>query len=876
MYGVRDLDYLLGEVQKPARYAGGEWNRVAKTGDGPACRMALCYPDAYEVGMSHLGSRILYHIVNQRPDAACERVFLPWPDVAGLLRERGLPLTTLETRTPLVELDILGFTLQHELNYPGVVSVLELGQIPALAADRDERHPLVIGGGPCAAAPEPVAPFFDALAIGDGEEVLGEIIDVYLGQTEGQGLQSGSQREAVLADLAGVPGVYVPSLYDARDGESRPVPVAAGVPECVERRIVADLDAAAYPLRPIVPFMEIVHDRAQLEINRGCTHGCRFCQAGILYRPVRQRSLETLKEQARAILAATGYEQISPSSLSCTDYPHIVELVDAIAREFGDQHVSISLPSLRTDQFGVELAQRVSRGRKSAVTLAPEAGSQRLRDVINKNVTEENLRAAVTAAFRAGWHLIKLYFMIGLPTETDQDILAIAETLNEIVAIGKAELGNRRSRLRVAATIAGFVPKPHTVFEAEPQATCEELVAKHELLRSAVKGRQVQLKLNSPDQTAIEGVLARGGRRLARPLREVADSGPGLEAWQEWFSVARWEAALAKLGTSVDQELSREARGGSGRRAGAEDAPWAHIDTGVTRDFLEREAERARAGETTPDCREGPCLACGLQDCCDQASKEEESAPPALAGPVEARPEPGRDTAPAPEWRVLITFSKGEQARFLSHLEVTRALQRAVRRAGLPVAYTRGYNERPRMTIARALPVGVTGDAELCAIDLERQCSPDEAAKSLQAQMPDGLGLASLAVERRVLRSPFKKVSRAVYAVDLVGAEVGELETAVADLLDSSAVTVERTTKTAQRTIDIRRGILAAEVRGQPLGLKLELACSDNDLVKPEEVVEALNRALGTRQVAPADVVRVHRERLLNDQQVASCSAAGE
>ncbi len=870
MYGVLDLDSLIGEVQKPARYAGGEWNQVVKQGDALKCRMALCYPDTYEVGMSHLGSRILYHLVNQRPDAACERVFLPWPDMAELLRQRDLPLARLETRTPLGELDILGITLQHELNYPGVVSVLGLGQIPALAADRDERHPLVIGGGPCAAAPEPVAPFFDALVIGDGEEALNDVIDVYVGHKGDSGLQSGSQRQALLADLAQVPGVYVPLLYDAGDGRSRPVPKFSAAPERIRRRIVADLDRAPFPCDPIVPFLEIVHDRAQLEINRGCTHGCRFCQAGILYRPVRQRSLDTLTEQARAILASTGYEQISLSSLSCTDYPQIVELVDAIGEEFGDQHMSVSLPSLRTDQFGVELAQRVTRGRKSAVTLAPEAGSQRLRDVINKNVTEENLREAVTAAFRAGWHSIKLYFMIGLPTETDEDVLAIADTVNEIVAIGKAELGDRRGRLRVAVTVAGFVPKPHTVFEGERQATRDELRAKHALLVSALRSRQVQLKLNRPDQTALEGVLARGGRNLATAIQGVSRHGPGLEAWSEWFSLERWETALAELGMTIEEELGRPIRD-------PETGPWGHIDTGVSREFLVREGERAQAGQTTPDCREGQCVLCGLQDCCDQAANYKETA----SSPRDGRPgqptrQPGLASATGPEWRAIVTFSKDEEARFLSHLEITRAVQRAARRAGLPMAYTQGFNERPRMTVARPLPVGVTGEAELCAIDLAKECSPEQVAGALLQQMPEGLGLHSVAIERRVRRSPFASVSRALYIVNLAGVEADELEVAVVGLLGTATATVERTTKRAQRTIDIRPGIYAAEVILRPPGLKLELACTDDDLVKPEEVVEMLNRHLTARGLRPARVVSVHRQRLLTDAQVAARFVAGE
>ncbi|MGQ9732866.1 MAG: TIGR03960 family B12-binding radical SAM protein, partial [Candidatus Zipacnadales bacterium] len=390
------VDRFLGEVQKPARYVGGEWNEIIKQGPQIAVRMALCYPDIYEVGMSHLGSRILYEVVNRHPHAVCERAFLPWPDYAGQLRRQGLLLTSLETGTPLREFDLIGITLQHELTYPGVVKLLELAGIPIWSEERAERDPLIIGGGPCAAHPEPVAPFFDALVVGDGEEVLVEIIEVCLEH---------SDRAGRLSALAHLPGVYVPALYEATRG--CPVPKTKAAPPKIQRRIVLDLDAAPYPLRPIVPFVEIVHDRVQLEINRGCTHGCRFCQAGILYRPVRQRSLETLRRYARELLTKTGYEQISLASLSCTDYPHIIELVDAITTDFGEQRVSISLPSLRTDQFGIELARRVSRARKSPVTLAPEAGSQRLRDVINKNVTEANLQAAVRAAFRAGWHSVK-------------------------------------------------------------------------------------------------------------------------------------------------------------------------------------------------------------------------------------------------------------------------------------------------------------------------------------------------------------------------------------------------------------------------------------------------------------------------------------
>jgi len=860
--GVK-LGTFLGEVQKPARYVGGEWNQVVKRAP-VACRMALCFPDVYEVGMSHLGSRILYHIANQRADTACERAFLPWPDMAALLRERGSPLSTLETQTPLCELDVVGITLQHELNYPGVVSLLELGRIPLWAAERDERHPLVIGGGPCAAAPEPVAPFFDAFVVGDGEEALGEVIEVYVRWKE-----AGGEREELLRGLSEVPGVYVPALYEAGEGRPRPCesrsdsptrgegsdsPTGGSGPERIRRRVVPSLEEAPFPLRPIVPFVEIVHDRAQIEINRGCTHGCRFCQAGILYRPVRQRSLETLKHQARAILQSTGYEQISLASLSCTDYPHIVELVDAIVGEFGDEHVSVSLPSLRTDQFGVELAERVSQGRKSPVTLAPEAGSQRLRDVINKNVTEENLREAARAAFRAGWHNIKLYFMVGLPTETDEDVLAIAQTVREIERIGEEILGPRRGRLRIAVTVSGFVPKPHSVFAAEPQCSRAELERKHGLLRDALRSRWVQLKLSSPDQTALEGILARGDRRLAPVIAQVAREGQGLESWHEWFAVDRWQRALAAIGSSIDAEVA-------GPVSDLEEAPWAHIDPGVSLGFLQREAERAKAAQATRDCREGGCEACGLEDECDAAAGRPTSGAPPTGGPPPRRP----SSDDQPFWRAVVTSAKEEAARFLSHLDVMRALQRAFRRAEWPVAYSQGFHERPRMTIARALAMGVTASNELCAVDLLQPVRPMDAAKALAREMPPGLPLVALSVEPRARKSAFEALARAVYQVELSAVDVEDLRCAVEEVLGRREITVTRATKSGERPVDIRPGVYAASVGQAHPGLELDLACSDTSLVKPEEFVRALNEWLVAQGRAAATIERIHRVRLLPD-----------
>lgn len=841
-------------MQKPGRYIGGEWNQIVKEGR-VECRMALCYPDTYEVGMSHLGSRILYEVANRRKDTACERAFLPWPDRQEQLLRHGRPLTTLETKTPLRELDVIGITLQYELSYPGVVKLLDLGHIPARAAERDQHHPFVIGGGPCAAAPEPIAPFFDALVVGDGEEVLHEVIDVIVRAKRGRRLTSRADREAVLRELALIEGVYVPSLYQG--DENRPYPIVEVAPETIRRRIVADLESAPFPLRPIVPFLEIVHDRAQLEVNRGCTHGCRFCQAGILYRPVRQRSLQTLQEQARAILASTGYEQLSLSSLSCTDYPHIVELIDGILEEFAGKCVSISLPSLRTDQFGIELAQRVSQGRRSPVTLAPEAGSERLRAVINKSVTDENLREAAAGAFRAGWHSIKLYYMIGLPTETDDDLLALANEVRDIVQLGRKELGNRAGRLRIPVTIAGFVPKPHTPFETEIQCCIGELYRKQALLRESIRERAVELKLSLPEQAALEGILARGGRRLAAVIELVARSGQGLESWQDWFAASRWAAGFAEIGSSIEAELGSAV----GR---VTESPWSHIDSGVTSEFREREREKAYAGRVTPDCRQGPCEACGLENCCSVATDPSFFRLPFSSGRLSLPPDKPVKTRP-PVCQAIFTFAKGERARYLGHLDITRALQRALRRANLPLAYTEGFHQRPRMAIARPLPLGATGDNELCAVDLYAACSSLEFARALNRQLPDGLVLREVQVRGRVARSPFGSITRARYTVTIEGPSYQELSDAVAKVLSQTTLPVNRETKRGERRVDIRPGVIDAEVQDAPLALRVELACTDEYMVKPEELVEAINVALAAAGACSAETVHIHRDALVGD-----------
>jgi radical SAM family uncharacterized protein len=578
-------DHLLARVQKPGRYIGAEFNAVSRDPAATDLRMALCYPDVYEVGMSHVGSQVLYHVANLQPGVLCERAFYPGPDLAALLREEGLPLPSLETGTPLCAFDLVGVTLQHELTYPTIAGLLEMGGIPALSADRNEDHPLVIAGGPCAANPEPLAEVIDAFVLGDGEDVLVELVAALQARRE-------APREERVRALAALEGVYVPAVHDpARDR--------------IRRRVVGDLNAAPVPDRPIVPYVEVVHDRAQIEVARGCTRGCRFCQAGILYRPVRQRDAARVRALAREIIANTGYDELSLVSLNCPDYQGIGELVDGLHRDLGDRQVSVGLPSLRIDTFSVDLARKVQRVRKSGLTFAPEAGSQRLRDAINKGVTEEDLLDTVAAAFSSGWHLLKLYFMIGLPTETDEDVLAIPALVKAVARVGREILGKKASRLKLNVSVSNFVPKVHTPLQWEGQVPREELLRRQDLIRATVRDRQVNVSFHDVRQSVVEAALARGARQTGRAVLAAYRAGGALDAWSEHFDFRRWQEAFAAVGLDVDQEATRSF-------ATDEALPWDHMDTGVSRDFLLAERERVQTGVLTSDCRLEGCAGCGL------------------------------------------------------------------------------------------------------------------------------------------------------------------------------------------------------------------------------------------------------------------------
>ena len=599
------IDGLLDRVQKPARYMGGEMNAVLKDPDSVAIRYAFAFPDVYEVGMSHLGSRILYDIINKREDALCERVFTPWVDMADLMRQENVPLFSLETRSPIRNFDMLGVTLQYEMSYTNILEILDLAGIPLHSEDRTWDDPIVIAGGPCAFNPEPLYHFIDAFSIGDGEISTLETIDVVKACKA-----EGVSRKECLRRLSRLRGVYVPSLYEATYNEDGTLksfePTEEGVPRTVVKNMVADLDKAEYPESVIVPFMEIVHDRINIEVLRGCTRGCRFCQAGMIYRPVRERSVEHILDLAKKLIDETGYEEITLSSLSTGDYTCLPQLAHELMERFAEKRVALSLPSLRLDSNLKQTLEETQKVRKSSLTYAMEAGTQRLRDVINKGITEENLTSSVGDAFASGWSSVKLYFMFGLPTETFEDLDGIADLASKVVRKYFETPKNVRAKgLRVNCSASCFVPKPFTPFQWEPQDTIEQFEEKQKHLCHIMHIKGVEFNWHEPQVSFLEAVFARGDRRTADALEAAWKLGCRFDGWTDQFRFDKWMEAFEQTGVDPAFYANR-------RREKDELLPWAFIDAGVTQQYLWREYERAVQAQTTPDCRKG-CQGCGLK-----------------------------------------------------------------------------------------------------------------------------------------------------------------------------------------------------------------------------------------------------------------------
>lgn len=593
---------LLAKVQKPARYTGGELNSVVKNKADVKLRYAFCFPDSYEIGMSHLGMKILYSLVNERADAWCERVFAPWEDMEALLRENRMPLYALESGDALSEFDMIGFTLQYELSYSNVLNMLDLGGVPIRSADRTALTPIVVGGGPCACNPEPMADFFDVFLPGEGEEVTNELIDLLIVHKE-----KGSDKLTFLREAAKIEGVYVPAFYDVSyhaDGTIETVTPKETAPAKVKKRIIADLDSVYYPDKFVVPFIDIVHDRAVAEVFRGCIRGCRFCQAGFIYRPIREKSSSTVNRQAKCLCDSTGYDEVSLCSLSTSDYTGIESLIPKMFEWALPEKINVALPSLRVDNFSEELMEELKKVRKSGLTFAPEAGTQRLRDAINKNVTEEEVLKTSAQAFRGGWTSVKLYFMMGLPTETLEDIAGIADLAQKVVnEFYKNPDKPKGKGVTVSISVASFVPKPFTPFQWEPQDTMEQLVLKQKHLMENVHTRKIQVSWHQSRTSFLEGVFARGDRKLCNVIESAWRKGCKFDGWDEYFLFDKWMEAFEENGIDPAFYSNR-------RRDFSEILPWDHLDYGIRKAFLEEENKKAHESVTTPHCRQ-KCAACG-------------------------------------------------------------------------------------------------------------------------------------------------------------------------------------------------------------------------------------------------------------------------
>ena len=597
------LEPLLLKVQKPIRYVGGEFNSVVKDKKNIRTRMALCFPDNYEIGMSHLGLKILYSLINAREDCWAERVYAPWPDMEALMRENHIPLYGLESLDPLREFDFLGFSLQYELSYTNILNMLDLAGIDPLAENRTNDDPVIFAGGPCAMNAEPLCDFFDCFQLGEGEEIMLEMIDLYQKHRA-----SGKwDKKAFLKDAAQIPGMYVPSLYDVtyhEDGTIAAITPKDGAPATITKRIVKDFDKVFYPDTFIVPYTEVVHDRAVLEVMRGCIRGCRFCQAGFIYRPIRAKSPDTLCAQGKSLCDSTGYEEMSLASLSTSDHPQVEEMLDKIIDYTQEEHINLSLPSLRVDNFSKELLEKVSKVRKSGLTFAPEAGTQRLRDVINKGVTEEEIMRTSRIAFEGGYTSVKLYFMLGLPFETMDDVLGITALGQRVVDLYYSLPTKPKGKaVNVSISVSTFVPKPFTPFQWAAQDTYDEIVEKQHALTHSVTTRKISLAWHEVRTSVLEGVIARGDRRLGKAIYNAWKMGCKFDSWEEFFDFDKWVKAIADAGLTMEFYASRQ-------RTPDEIFPWDHIDVGVSKAFLRREYEKASRAEVTPNCKEH-CAGCG-------------------------------------------------------------------------------------------------------------------------------------------------------------------------------------------------------------------------------------------------------------------------
>jgi radical SAM family uncharacterized protein/radical SAM-linked protein len=893
---------LLGRVEKPGRYLGNERGVVRKDLDRVALRFALAFPEVYEIAQSHPGLQILYDLLNRRDDIYAERVYAPWLDLEALLRANHLPLVSLETFTPLRDFDVIGFSLQYELTYTNLLAMLELGGIALEADDRDASAPLIIAGGPCAFNPEPLAPFLDAVLLGDGEQAVYDICDTYL-QWDGE------ERGVLLEALGRVDGVYVPSLYEAEYVGGRLAgvrPRRPDIPAVVEKRVLKDLDSVPLPQTHVVPTIKVVHGRPNLEVMRGCVKGCRFCQAGYIYRPLRERDPQRVLQQAKDAVRATGTDELSLLSLSTGDYSCVNPVLTELMNQFAEQRVAVSLPSTRVDALAPSLLEQIRRVRKTGFTLAPDAGSQRMRDIIQKEYQEEELIEAARQIFDLGWRSVKLYFMLGLPGETRDDLIGIVDLAAKVKAAGAG-------RCEVTASVSTFVPKAHTPFQWAAQIDVAETEERQSLLRRELSRRRLRFKWHDARTSYLEGIFSRGDRRVARLLRAAYDLGCRFDGWTEYCRFDLWEQALAQTGLDPAAYL--------GRRHLNEALPWDHLSSGVTKSFLQRELAHAVEGRLTPDCSVERCTYCGacdfktvrnvdyhlrgakgsehrggridnwaqvivgeedaeaweprgwrkIRERVENGTREDRRHPGAAVARTSV-PENGVVSTPsdataglgnAEEWlaaageglaappsapapalqRIRCTYSKTGAARFISHLELIDVFTRALRRATLPVAYSAGHHPQPRLRFSPGLPVGAESDCEVVDVDFTHTLPVEDFRQRFAGQLPEGLTI--LDVREVSLRepSPDQGLRGFRYLIDvdsLVDGDDGaDLDRRLAEFAGAATFPVRKRRPRGDKEVDACRFVTRAQ-RIDRCTVELDVRFTNEGSLKPSEFLAAV------------------------------------
>ena len=829
---------ILGRVTRPSRYLGSEINAIVKHPADVRLHMALAFPDLYDIGTSHFGMQILYHVLNREPDVYAERVFAPADDMAGILAAEKRPLFSLETKTPLSAFDIIGFSLLYELNYTNILLMLDLAGIPFYAASRDDRHPLVIAGGPCTVNPEPVADFFDAMVVGDGETVIVEMARAAIEWKEA----GGRDRESLLRRWAGIEGVYVPCFFDvSRDSRDRQVlrPTVAGH-EKITRAIVGNLDTAAFPDAPVLPFGKPVHDRLRLEIARGCTRGCRFCQAGMIYRPVRERAFSRVVDLAHKSLCSTGYEDLSLLSLSTGDYSCLSPLMTYLMKRYAKRRIALSIPSFRAGSISGELMEQIRKVRKTGFTIAPEAGSERLRAVINKNITEDEIIQTTTDAFGLGWNLVKLYFMIGLPTETDEDIDAIVHLVKRLKRIRPAGKGH----FKINASVAAFIPKSHTPFQWARQADLETTKSNIERLRRELKIPGIGFKWQNPETSLMEGVFARGDRRLSRLLVAAYNNGCRFDGWTDSFRYPRWIDAMNQSGIDPEKLALKTTDTNA-------PLPWDHIDVRVSRDFLEAEYKRAIEELSTADCRNGECSGCGVCDFETILPIASQGEIPSFSEEPVCPDKEDVEDRDSENRQMELTFKRTGQARFFSHLEQVNVFLRAMNRAGLPIVFSAGFHPKAKITFSDALPVGIESMQETVYITVQGTLDADCVISDINRELPQGLEITSCRFIRR---------KEAGGAPDSLRYQVRLPETAIDPerirqfMAAKSFPYTQKTARGEEKTVDMKQRVL--DISQTQTGI-IEL-CLDNrpgSGIRPAVVLrEALGLSEG--QLAAARIIK--------------------